>query len=346
MDIKPFAEVLEDSKAAMRHLLLGNGFSVLAHERFSYDSLFNKAFGDGSGHLKAVFEGLGTTDFEKVLRRLSETLRVLEYYDKDAPVAARVRDDLRQLGAKLIGVLTRIHPANQHAVDDKAYAGAGAFLRHFRSRKDGGPNGEIYTTNYDILLYWAMMRAGNLGSDDGFRSKPASWAEEGRAQSVFYLHGALHLYESDSLVTTKVTYANTPLIQQIETRINEGRLPLFVSEGTSEEKRARIERSPYLRHGLQSFEAACRNEEAQLFVFGHALGEQDQHIVDAVREGAVRRLYISTRRPAAAQKRFAGLEATWNVERKDAKKPPVEIVVFPAEEAEVWGPPPVHPDDA
>ena len=61
-----------------RHLLLGNGFSIACEPKiFTYGSLFERAKPDMSGELLRVFERLGTTDFEEVIRALRRASHIL-----------------------------------------------------------------------------------------------------------------------------------------------------------------------------------------------------------------------------------------------------------------------------
>jgi hypothetical protein len=333
-----FDQVLAESEDKVRHLLLGNGFSIAADETFSYSSLFEVAFAEGASHLKKVFARLETTDFEVVSRRLGQALEVAECYEGGEALAERIRHDLKQLRERLIRGLTVIHPATRRVVDKKAYEAVGKFLRHFRGRSRPELAGDLYTTNYDLLLYWAVLDArAHLAPNDGFGNGELTWRPDVDEQCVFFLHGALHLDEDENRVTTKMKYVDSSLIEQISEKVAKGKLPLFVSEGTSAQKIDRIQRSPYLSYALERFEKACYVGDAHLFVFGHSLGDEDQHIVDAIREGDVARVCISARNVDRVRVRYSELEAGWRESRRARKAKPVEIVVFPADQAKVWG---------
>ncbi len=88
--------------------------------------------------------------------------------------------------------------------------------------------GMFIRLNYDLLLYWSIMQNEvrqplTLG-DDGFRTPDdgeaeyVTWdVERTDEQDVFYLHGALHLYDAGSELK-KFTWMNTGirLIEQVE----------------------------------------------------------------------------------------------------------------------------------
>lgn len=335
METISFTDAIDQSATQRRHLLLGNGFSIGAHPEFSYGSLFDQAFGADEGHLRSVFAGLQTKDFELVARRLGETLAVIRCYGEAASIAQIMEKDLSELQSRLVQALAAVHPPRRQTLSQQQYRAAKTFLDRFR-RDPGSPlAGEIYTTNYDLLLYWTTLHGEVLNTDDGFRGNPLTWSPK-ESQSVFHLHGALHLYENDELATTKVTYVKASIIEQIGEKIKTGSLPLFVSEGTSDQKRLRIEASPYLRHGLERFTNACTDEAACLFVFGHALADQDEHIIEAIRNGRLNRVYVSFWEPGE-RARLAQLQAGWKAMREDLCLPEIEFRSFQAREALPWG---------
>lgn len=66
-------------------------------------------------------------------------------------------------------------------------------------------------------------------------------------------------------------------------------VPLFVSEGKVEEKLKTIRSSDYLSFCYEQL----LSHEGALCVFGHDLGAQDKHLVDAIRQANVTTLAIS-----------------------------------------------------
>jgi hypothetical protein len=171
--------------------------------------------------------------------------------------------------------------------------------------------GNIYTLNYDILLYWTLLhdevvnwnaadplattfeQTEALEHDDGFRA-PAddptapyvTWDAEGggaHSQNIHFLHGGLHLYDYGPDLQKKCweRSGGIPLVDQIRSALDAGKFPLFVSEGSSAGKLTRIRHSGYLQRSLQSFSSMCRNPGAggSLFIFGHSLDPNDDHVL-------------------------------------------------------------------
>jgi hypothetical protein len=65
--------------------------------------------------------------------------------------------------------------------------------------------------------------------------------------------------------------------------------PLFVAEGSGREKVRTIRGSEYLRAALRRYDEF----EGPLVVFGHSLGESDEHLVKPIEAKPSRRLAIS-----------------------------------------------------
>src|SRR6202035_1072609 len=134
-------------------------------------------------------------------------------------------------------------------------------------------------------------------SDDGFRTPNegstdfVSWdIEKTDSQNLFYLHGALHIFDAGSELQ-KFTWINTgiKLIEQIRNALDDKKFPLFVSEGTSSEKMDKIMHSNYLSRGMRSFSKIGGN----LFIYGHSLADNDKHILNLIPKSKIKRLFVS-----------------------------------------------------
>ncbi|MBF0340446.1 MAG: DUF4917 family protein [Magnetococcales bacterium] len=193
-EILTFKQALEAANGK-KHLLLGNGFSIaLKPDIFSYDALFDKADFSASPHAREVFNALEIRDFEAVIRLLVDMAKALRAY----PVAKQtlidqINKDADAIKDILVNAVAGNHPDHPFQVSDKQMACCRRFLSHFEHK---------YTLNYDLLLYWAVMRDGNdqldLHPDDGFRHPEddegadyVTW-QEGNKATIHYLHGALH----------------------------------------------------------------------------------------------------------------------------------------------------------
>lgn len=83
MTLMTFTQALEDAQRFnKRHLLLGNGFSIACRPNiFLYGKLYENAdFSKLSATTKLAFEALGTQDFERVIKALRDTKKILIAY--------------------------------------------------------------------------------------------------------------------------------------------------------------------------------------------------------------------------------------------------------------------------
>ncbi len=332
-EVVSFEKALTQSAGAKhRHVLLGNGFSrAWRDEVFSYQALFAQAVKEGlSDTAKRAFKALGTTDFEQVMRLLRQTsLLAKEFkYDKLAGALGGVADELREV---LVKTIASNHPDRPHAISPDQYTACRTFLSHFKS---------IYTVNYDLLLYWALMQehGPECECDDGFRQpydgpdEYVTWEiENTNEQNVHYLHGALHVFDAGHEVQ-KYTWSNTniALIDQIRGALKANKYPLFVSEGTARSKLDRIQHSSYLGRAYRSF-ANCQHA---LFVFGVSMADNDEHILRLIDRGKFSHVCVGLYGDpnSAANKKISTRAAQFGSKRKA----PPTIIYYDAISAKVW----------
>lgn len=161
------------------------------------------------------------------------------------------------------------------------------------------PYKNVFTTNYDLLLYWVAMHGSELlQRQDGFRSS----ADEPDAEylvshehikgnkGILFLHGALHIYVVNGEVRKHSwVRSDKRLIELIKRGLDRGEYPLFVAEGDSDKKLEQIQRSGYLSYCPGKLE---RIEQA-LVVYGLSLGESDQHIMNVLADNPeLERVYV------------------------------------------------------
>lgn len=289
MNIKSFAECLAIAGNTKKHLMLGNGFSIsLFPKIFNYKTLSENI---DSERMRDLFSSIGTYDFEFVMRRLLETLDIIQHYDTDGVISDYISNDIEELKQTLIHVISKAHPPKPSEITDRQYNSCREFLMHF----DGG---KVYTFNYDLLLYWVYMHFMDMPNqklkcDDGFRypyqdeylpleerDTSLHWEigmEQG--QSVYYIHGAMHIF-SDGSDIEKLSYSSTgiPLAEQVKVSIAQNKFPVFISEGSTSHKLARIKKNGYLSRTFSSLKSIT----GSLFIFGHSIRDEDNHVFDFI----------------------------------------------------------------
>jgi Domain of unknown function (DUF4917) len=268
-------------------LLLGNGLSINVWPNFGYAQLFDYARGGGlrQGDLR-LFNG--NPNFESVLGDLATAIRVLEA--------------IRQDSAELYRRYRRVQQALGHAVRQvHLYRIQVPDLTLQTIRSEMEKYEWIFTTSYDLIVYWAMgfgeryrpfvdlFRWGNRHAFDPDR------ADVERDQiPVYFLHGALHLIVSGDGTTWKLTRnAMQTLLDQFGQPIagDPQARPLLVTEGLAREKVRAIEGNDYLAHCLWQL----TDLDTPVVVFGSSLCHQDRHLVDALNANPGRPVAISMR---------------------------------------------------
>jgi hypothetical protein len=155
--------------------------------------------------------------------------------------------------------------------------------------------------NYDLLLYWVILKVGGNHFSDGFGLGDTIGGfrsfNEAAMCNTYYLHGALHLFLGDKRETLKRVVTSGTIINDIAATIRDrSQLPLFVAEGLSVQKMARINSVPYLRYAYD----VLATLSGSLFVFGHSLAQNDHHLYDAIfdkKKSKVDKLFFCVHRP-------------------------------------------------
>lgn len=296
MTMMTFQQALKDSaQFNTRHALLGNGFSIACRPNiFLYGKLYERAdFSQLSPFAKEAFDALSTQDFERVIKALRDTKEIIKVYkNTDAGLISQLQNDADGLREILVQTIAACHPAWPGEIEEHEYAACRDFISHFKT---------VYTLNYDLLLYWAQMHTEegeDPTSDDGFR-KPEDDYEAGyvtwepwnsKKQNMWFLHGALHLFDGGA-ETQKYTWINTGvrLVDQVRDALANDYYPIFVSEGSSREKYAKIKHNDYLAKGYRSF---CEIGGC-LFIYGHSLAPNDEHFIRRIENGKLKKIYVS-----------------------------------------------------
>ncbi|MEP7351092.1 MAG: DUF4917 family protein [Sphingorhabdus sp.] len=368
MPVISFQEALHKTEGLKRHLLLGNGFSIaLFPNRFRYGSLLQQAFDDGLfenyPELFEAFNILETTDFEIVLEALIRMTKLLHLYVGDPDPKQKMLDHVERLKEALVTAIAGSHPARLSEISEEQFESCRNFLHNF-SGKDLPRVGNIYTLNYDLLLYWTILHNPEpdfstgekiepedselLIHDDGFRNPDddpdapyVTWDIDGgsNSQNIHFLHGGLHLFDAAHELQKYCweRAGGVPLMDQIKQALDEERYPMFVSEGDSDSKLEKIMHSGYLSRSFKSLAGVCQTNSANstLFLYGHSLADSDNHILSLIEEGKIRSVFISI---------FGNENDEWNkalVERAKllpAKRDnyPLTVHLYDAASATVW----------
>lgn len=250
-------------------LLLGNGASRAIWRNFAYDSLFERAQKVRNKPLGqtdlALFRSMATQSFAQVLSSLNSTVRV------NAALAISSTSPLNRYYAikeALIHAMRSVHIPFQR-VPGETLAAINRELRRYPT---------VYSSNYDLLCHWAVQQnpagfADLFNGDAGFDLRALPTGEH----RLLYLHGALHLLHNSDASSRQRLAEGSALLDGFA--VNQpGDVPLFVSEGASEDKLRSIRGNDYLNwcHG------ELARHQGGLCILGHKLNAEDAHLIDAL----------------------------------------------------------------
>lgn len=296
-----FSEVMAGlaKKKRQASLLIGNGFSMAYDkEIFSYNALYDFLISQDDPLLTKLFGVIKTKNFELVMKQLGTTLALLDAFGSEPGLKAQLNEAQYKLKTNLLESIKSLHPEHVFKMADEKSAACASFLSSFL---DSG--GQVFSTNYDLLLYWVMMR-NNLGNHvDGFgrdilnpddlktgaeaEYSELYWGPNRDEQNVHYLHGALHLFDGGATVVKEQYTPDAYLLQNISDRLSNGEYPIFVTAGDGEEKLEHIRHNQYLTHCYDRLSELS----GSLVTFGFNFGEYDEHIIEAINKAHAARSY-------------------------------------------------------
>ncbi len=276
-------------------LLVGNGASIAFWEDFKYDSLYERSLGVLTNYALtaedvALFDALRTKNFERVLASL-KTAGIV------GTALSRKTDFLRtryeSVQRALFEAVHSVHvPWGTTLNFDPSLTQIRDELATYRW---------VYSVNYDLLIYWAIMtqpRArgfvdffwhGDLTFRPDSTEPPGDRRDDTR---ILYLHGGIHLRRHVGGSTFKARATEQDLLSQFSTSYVGDATPLLVSEGDADDKFRAILRSDYLEFGYRSL----AGHEGDIAIFGCSLRSEDSHLRRAVNEQPISKVAISLRR--------------------------------------------------
>ncbi len=278
------------------HLLLGNGASIALDNRFAYSSLYEVACSNNLLQVTLpIFQNLNTNDFEQVLLACWYANIVNNSIGSSNNQILYAYNEIRDA---LIAVIQQVHCLPDDIEADISRIG------YFASRFS-----RVLSFNYDLTFYWAMMNYNENNGNwfkDGFVAGgrfDVNWRrleDPYRAQGttmVFFPHGNLMLGRDINGLEFKINALNdfsgtqTPLLDTIIKLWHDGMCtPLFVSEGTADQKMRSISRSPYLS---TVYNDVLANLGGNIVVYGFSFSENDKHILQALRMNPPNTIAIS-----------------------------------------------------
>lgn len=296
MNLMKYEEVCKylSSKNRTPNLLIGNGFSIAYNPNiFSYNSLSKYVGTTGNADLQKLFSIISTSNFEQIMKELSLFSKIAQTFDARSSLINKLENLSNSLKENLIKAVEDSHPENVFSIPDDKLKACSEFLTYYTSNK-----GKIFSTNYDLLLYWVLMRSNNKNCIDGFgrdiendtseyipdedlEFSELRWGKHKDSQNIFYLHGALHIFDMVSEIV-KQEYDGNYLLDKIKHLMNKGSYPIFVTAGDGDEKLNHIMHNYYLAYCYDKLTRIT----GSLIVYGFNFGDYDEHIIRAINKAA------------------------------------------------------------
>lgn len=347
MELKKYRDVIDHLRKQRRpaHLLLGNGFSMAYDsEIFSYNALHRFIDELDNELLTRLFEIVNTKNFELVLQQLENFCELIDAFGTDPDLKHKVQMASETLKESLIDAIEELHPEHVFKIPEEKSQACAKFLSQYLSN-----GGHIFTTNYDVLLYWVLMRNDVKSHVDGFgrdveysddfdpdevpEVSELRWGRNKSKQNVHYVHGALPIFDTGVEIIKEEYDSEHYIMDKIKKRLSEKQYPVFVTAGTSSQKLEHIMHNRYLS---ECYERLC-NVSGSLIVFGFGFGEYDEHIIEAINNASrVKKdrdykdklwsIYIGVNSPRS-QKHIENISGKFKC----------KVNMFEAKTAPVWG---------
>ncbi len=290
-----YQEVLSslEKKHRTKHLLFGNGFSMSYDSNiFSYNALSKFVENTSDPLIRNLFEKLNTKNFELIMQQLDNFCEIADIFSDDKTLVPKIKEASEKLKNSLLNAVKELHPEHVFKVPEEKSQCCNHFLQEYLDK-----GGFIFSTNYDLLPYWVLMRNTAKNAIDGFgrdletdidsghyiesedlEYSELRWGKHKEQQTIFYLHGTLPIFDTGINIVKAEYDTEHYLLENISQRIDKKQYPIFVTAGNGREKLTHIMHNKYLSF---CYEKLC-NIQGSLVTFGFNFGDYDSHIIDAI----------------------------------------------------------------
>ena len=192
MKLESFQDVLKsitNNTSRDFHLLLGNGFSMAYdQEIFSYNALHDFIDHLDDKELSKILSVIESKNFELIMQQLDNLSALIDAFDGGDALKSKVKSASKKLKHSLLDAVQTLHPEHVFTVPEEESEACSKFLNLFLVR-----GGKVFSTNYDLLLYWILMRNALISShNDGFgrdaeNFEPGIAKEDMRSKNLYFL---------------------------------------------------------------------------------------------------------------------------------------------------------------
>lgn len=283
------------SKNRTKHLLFGNGFSMAYDPGiFSYNALSNFIEKIDDDLLKQLFSTLNTKNFELIMQQLDSFAEIAKIFSSDSDLVSKIEGASYRLKNSLIDAVKELHPEHVFTIPEEKCKHCFSFLQSYLEN-----GGFVFSTNYDLLPYWVLLRNHSDVAVDGFgrdlendgeeftpeqnrEYSELRWGKYKESQTVFYLHGALPFFDNGIDIIKETYTSQHYLLDNIKARMEKKEYPIFVTAGDGKQKLNHIMHNKYLSYCYDKLTQI----EGSLVTFGFNFGDYDDHLIEAVNKAA------------------------------------------------------------
>ena len=344
MEIESYPDCLAHLQKQRRvlNLLMGNGFSMAYDNTiFSYNALHDFIDKLDDPVLPHLFKIVNSKNLEVIMRQLDVLKQLLHVFGGESGLRADVDAADAKLRQGLLDAVQAMHPEHVFKVPETQIASCYNFMRPYVEGRGG-----IFTSNYDLLLYWVLMRSSCRNAIDGFGrtlenpeeedpdqyeySEELVWGPNAGAQNIHYLHGALHLFDNGIEIEKEQYDEFGYLLDNVKARMDKREYPVFVTAGSSADKLSQIMHNKYLEHCYSQFSSM----EGSLITFGFNFGQYDEHIIDAINKAA----HYGKKAQSKLYSLYIGVYSDSDAEyiRSISKKFRCKVHLFDSTSAAIW----------
>ncbi len=327
-----------------KHLLFGNGFSIAYNsDIFSYTALSKFIENIEDDLIKKLFSSLNTKNFELIMQQLDNFCLIASIFSSDKDLVTRINNASEKLKTSLIDAVKELHPEHVFTIPEGKSRSCYSFLESYLSS-----NGYVFSTNYDLLLYWVLIRNKSVHAIDGFGRDSERYTEEFRSndiveyselrwgkykreQTIFYLHGTLPLFDTGVDIIKEEYDSNHYLLDKVKQRMERKEYPIFVTAGDSREKLTHIMHNKYLSFCYDKLSSI----EGSLITFGFNFGDYDAHIIDAINNAA----HFGKKVPNRLWSVYIGVYSDADMEHINRIKQKIKckVTLYNAKTVNIWG---------
>jgi uncharacterized protein DUF4917 len=330
-----------------KHLLFGNGFSMAYDPGiFSYNALSTFIENVDDDLLKKLFSSLNTKNFELIMQQLDNFCEIAEIFSTDKELVNKIKNASEKLKTSLMEAVKELHPEHVFTIPEEKSKFCFKFLDDYLSNR-----GFVFSTNYDLLLYWVLMRNDSMHAMDGFgrdvlnysdeyiqpdqlEYSELRWGKNKKDQTIYYLHGTLPLFDTGIEIIKEEYDSHHYLLDNIKDRMEKKEYPILVTAGNAKEKLTHIMHNKYLSYCFDKFSSI----EGSLITFGFNFGEYDTHIIDAINAAAHQGRKDTDKRLWSV---YIGVYSETDLEHINAiikgKRIKCKVTPYNAKTASIWG---------